>query len=155
MPKRWVAVFVAALALAAPASAGPPMSGSGTGAITSRTITGVRTTAGGKTFIDEVLTVSQTGALSGTSIQYVTLILRKTGRFRASGYGTFTGTAAGCGAVNDEIRFENQGEITATGPVGDGRTHSVRPAAGQPYVRVVLTAHQVGDVFTYDASYRC
>ena len=147
-------VFVTALVLAVPVLASPPTAGTGTGTITSVSITPVRS-AGGNVTQERDLQGSIAGDLSGTFTEHVRGVIHKTGLLTFQGTMTFTGTVAGCGSGT--VTLALSGHRDAAAPVTES-TASVRvidAASNTIAVKGVGTVYQNGTALTYDVQYHC
>src|SRR5438876_7167768 len=100
-----LAAAVALLAIAATAAAAPVMSGSGTYAAISATITSTRQ-AGGNTIIDETVNSSLAGVFTGVNSVAYRIVVHPSGFATFEGKGTYTSVVAGCGPTSISGTFE-------------------------------------------------
>jgi hypothetical protein len=145
------------LALTAPSLAegalGPPLTGSGTGHITSLTITSERQ-AGPNRIQERTITGVLQGTMQGTFEERARGVIHGTGLVTYQATLVFTGTVAGC---------EGEGSFTAslsgTGQAGLPTTEAnfrvVDQASNTLRVAGTGTMRQVGPVATYDVRYVC
>ena len=147
-----VAMLIAALIAAAPASASVPLTGTGTGAILSVTTTSVRT-ADGNIIQERDLAGIVAGTLQGTFTEHVRGVIHPSGLVTFEGTITLDGAVAGCGAGKLTLGISGQG-ITGA-PVTeahirviDGGSNTI-PAHGEG------TLSQTGPALSYQLQYQC
>lgn len=152
-----VSVGVAALLLGvvAPVSAaGPPLTGSGAGHITSLQETSSRD-AGGNRIAERRLTgVLTSGPLSGTYTQTVRGVVHADGTVSFSGTMRFTGTVEGCGQGTVDARIQGKGQAGAA-PVTEGTITLVGGASSTLSATGHGTVQQAGPLVTYEVQYLC
>ena len=139
------------LVAAAPATAAPAGSASGTFTPVGQTLT-VKT-VDGYIFVHEIATHAWSGTLSGTSVLDVRFVVDPSGFLTYAGLGTFTGTTP-CGAGT--VRFLTAGSGPVPGPIdgiADWFPGSV-PLHGSVRVVLSLTAAQ-NAVGTYTGRFSC
>jgi hypothetical protein len=143
---------VGLLALAAPASAQPPRTGTGSGTIEIRDISPVRE-AGGNLIQERSLEGTVTGALVGTYTEEVKGVIHKSGLVTFQGTMEFTGTVEGCGEGTFTLGLSGRG--VAGDPVTDATARVINHAANTLNIAGVGTLRQVGLTFTYEVQYVC
>jgi hypothetical protein len=147
-----VTAILAVLVLAAPASAGPPLTGSGTGTIDSLEITPVRD-AGGNVIQERTITGTISGTLEGTYVEEVRGVIHRAGHVTFQGTMQFTGTVEGCGTGTFTARLSGRGQAGI--PITDASVTVVNQAANTLDITGVATLHQIGPAFTYEVQYVC
>jgi hypothetical protein len=150
---RWAAVLagVALFVLAAPAEA-RPLSGSGTGTLTSIDVDVIREAGGNVTQVRQV-EGSVDGAIEGTFVQTVTGVVHKSGLVTFHGTMTFTGTVDGCG--DGTFMVGVTGRAQAGIPTADAKFRVINQATNTLGVTGTGTLHQVGPDLTYEVAYTC
>lgn len=143
---------VAALVLAAPAAAGPPQTGSGTGMITSLDITSQRE-AGGNSIQERSLTGTVDGTLQGTFVENVRGVVHRNGLVTFSGTMTFTGVVGECGEGTIMLGLSGRGQ--AGTPVTEAKVRVVNQAANTVGVTGNGVVRQAGPFLTYEIRYVC
>ena len=143
---------VAALIVITPALASPPTTGTGTGAITSVSITSSRT-ADGNIIQERQLTGTVTGDLDGTFVENVRGVVHSTGLVTFEGTMTFTGTVTGCGSGTLNLGVSGPGVTGA--PVTESSVRVIDAAANTIAVHGVGTISQTGPALTYQVQYHC
>jgi hypothetical protein len=147
-----LAAAVATLIVAAPITAAPPTSGSGTGTIGSLAITPVRD-AGGNVFQDRHIAGTVSGTLSGTFDENVSGVIHTSGQIEFHGTMTFTGTIAGCGSGTVTLGVTGQG--VAGLPVSNSSVRVIDGAGNTIAVHGTGTVSQAGPNLTYEVQYTC
>lgn len=139
---------LAALACTGTAGASVTQTGTATSTLTSFVITGVQP-VGSYTLLQFDTTRVLAGALSGQVAEHFANLQAADGSVLVSGTGVFTGTLAGCGAV--QARLAVVGSANPTGEM-----HATLFSLG---VRPWLTGTVTGNIFTpflsYQLTYRC
>jgi hypothetical protein len=143
---------VAVLTVAAPVTASPPATGSGTGTIGIRSVTPVRT-ADGNVIQERDLTGTVSGTLSGTFDEQVTGVIHPTGLVTFHGTMTFTGTVDGCGTGTLTLGVSGQGVTGA--PVTESSVRVIDAAANTVAAHGTGTVSQVGPSLSYEIRYVC
>jgi hypothetical protein len=143
---------LAAVVLAAPLPAGPPMTGSGTGMIQTLVITSSRA-AGGNVIQERTLTGTVAGTMTGTFVEHVRGVIHSNGHVTFSGTLEFTGTLAGCGTGTLLLRLAGQG--AAGLPVTEARLVPIMGPRSTIAAHGVATVSQVGPFMTYEVRYTC
>jgi hypothetical protein len=138
-----------ALVAAAPAVASV-MSGGGTGTVALRSVEVVRD-ADGNVVQERTLEGTVSGALTGTFVEHVRGVVKKSGDVTFVGTMIFEGTVAGCGAGTLVLRVV--GKAVSGLPTSEGRLTTI--AGGTLAVRGTATFGQVGPALTYEAKYVC
>lgn len=151
--KLMLGVVAALLALAAPAAAGPPQTGSGTGLITSVEITSERE-AGGNSIQDRTLTGTVDGTLQGTFVEHVSGVVHRNGRVTFSGTMTFTGVVGECGEGTITLGLSGRGQAGEE-PITESRVRVIDQAANTVGVTGTGVMHQEGPFVTYEIHYIC
>ena len=152
-----IGVVVAALVVlliswATPASAGPPLSGAGSGVITSLVETSSRD-AGGNRIAERRLEGVMTGALQGTFVEEVRGVVHRNGVVNFHGTLTFTGEVAGCGTGTITGRLQGRGQ--GNPPLTDATITVVNQAANTVAVTGRGTVAQTGPFLSYEIQYSC
>jgi hypothetical protein len=153
---RAVVVVVASLMLlAAPVgAAGPPVTGSGSGAFTSLEITSERN-AGGNSIQDRTLTgVVFSGPLSGSIVQNVTGTVHRNGQVTFRGTMVFTGTIDGCGSGTVTLGVSGRG-LAGANPVTVSQVRVINQASNTVAVTGQGTVYQDGPNLSYQITYTC
>jgi hypothetical protein len=143
---------IAALILTLPASASPPMVGTGTGTIGVRSITTILT-PNGHSIEERELEGTVSGSLEGTYVQRVRGVVHSTGLVTFQGTMTFTGTVAGCGSGTLTLGVTGQGVSGV--PVTEARVRAINAAANTIAAHGSGTVSQVGPNLTYEVQYQC
>lgn len=147
-----IASIIAALIFALPASASSLMTGTGSGTVTSVSITPVLT-ADGNVIQERDLTGTVTGDLNGTFVEQVRGVIHPTGLVTFDGTMTFTGTVTGCGAGTFTLGVSGQGVTGA--PVTESSVRVIDAASNTLAVHGVGTVSQAGPSLTYQVQYQC
>jgi hypothetical protein len=143
---------VAAFILALPASASPPVVGTGTGTISIRSITPILT-PDGHSIEQRELEGTVLGSLEGTYVQHVRGVVHSTGLVTFQGTMTFTGTVEGCGSGTLTLGITGQG--VAGVPVTEARVRAINAASNTIAAYGAGTVSQVGPNLTYEVKYQC
>jgi hypothetical protein len=144
-----LSAFVLALSVAAPALAAV-LTGSGTGTVALRNVEIVRQ-ADGNVIQERSLAGSVSGALTGTYVEHVRGVVKKSGDVSFEGTMVFEGDIAGCGAGTLVLRVE--GKAVSGLPTSEGRLTTI--GGGTLDVRGIATFSQVGPALRYEARYVC
>lgn len=152
-----VAAFTAVvllIVLAGPAgAAGPPLSGSGEGVITSVQTTSSRE-AGGNRIEERRLEGVMTGTLEGTFVEEVRGVVHANGQVTFQGTLVFTGTVADCGDGTITGRLQGRGEAGPS-PVTDATIRVVDQASNTVAISGQGSVHQHGPFLAYEIQYHC
>ena len=147
-----IAMLIAALMVATPASASVLLSGTGTGLIEAVAITTVRS-ADRNVIQERDLAGTVTGALQGTFVEHVRGVIHGTGLVTFEGTITFTGTVAGCGTGALTMGISGQG-ITGA-PVTQAQIRVIDSGSNTIGAHGVGTLMQSGPSLTYEMQYQC
>lgn len=147
-----LAVAIALGLLAAPAAAGPPEEGSGSGTILTLDITSSRE-AGGNVIQERTLTGTVSGTLDGTFVEQVRGVIHANGLVTFQGTMHFTGTLEGCGEGSLTLGLSGRG--VAGLPVTDAQVRVINQSANTIDATGTGTVHQEGPSLTYDIRYVC
>lgn len=150
--KLILGVAAALLALATPAAAGPPQTGSGTGFITILEITSQRE-AGGNSIQDRMLTGVVDGTLQGTFVEHVSGVVHGNGLVTFSGRITFTGVVGDCGEGTITLGLSGRGQ--AGEPITESKVRVIDQGANTVGVTGTGVMHQEGPLITYEIDYVC
>jgi hypothetical protein len=150
---KWTAALagIALLVLAVPAEA-RPLSGEGTGEITSIDIEVIREAGGNVTQVRQ-LEGSLTGTIDGTFVETVTGVVHKSGRVTFRGTLTFTGTVADCGEGTFTVGVTGRAQSGL--PTADATFRVINQAANTLGITGTGTLSQVGTALTYEVAYIC
>lgn len=153
---RLTAVFgalVAVLVLAFPASASRPMTGSGTGMVTSIATTSSR--AVGTNVVEErdVAGMIDTGPLNGTFTEHVRGVIHQGGLLTFRGTMTFNGSVEGCGS--GMVTLGVSGYRASAGEVVVTNVNVIDAASNTIAVHGVGIVDQAGWDLTYQVQYQC
>jgi hypothetical protein len=144
------------LAITAPSFAmglGPPLTGSGTGTITSLEITFVRQ-AGPNVFQEREITGILDGTLQGTFVERARGVIHGTGLITYQATFEFTGTVEGCegeGSFSASLSGTGQAGV----PITEANFRVVNQASNTLRIAGTGTMRQVGPLATYDVRYVC
>jgi hypothetical protein len=147
-----LAAGAAAVVLAAPLAAAPPVAGSGSGTIVVRDVTTIRQ-ADGNVIQERTLEGALTGTLTGTFVEHVRGVIHKSGSVTFHGVMTFTGSVAGCGSGTVVLGVNGRG--VAGAPTTEGRLRTIAHSRSTLDVHGVGTFQQVGPSLTYEARLQC
>ena len=142
-------LVLSVLMLPAAAGAAPPVSGSGTFAVSSAIIASSRQ-ADGNAFLTLRVTTLYSGALQGAGVGEETVIVHPDGTLNGSTFEAFTGTIGGT-VGTAVLRVEGAGDVT-TGVLG-GRFTIVDGTGGLATLHGEGTFRAVGDSGTYSVAY--
>lgn len=142
------------LTSAAPAAAsGPPLTGSGSGVITSVQETSSRD-AGGNRIAERRLEGFLTGALEGTFVEEVRGVVHGNGTVTFHGILEFTGTVAGCGSGTVTGRLAGKG-TGGPSPQTEARFTAVEGPSSPIDTTGTGVVVQDGPFLTYEIQYHC
>ncbi len=147
-----VGALVGALVLAFPALASPPITGSGTGLVTSITTTSSRS-AGPNVIEERDVAGTISGDLNGTFTEHVRGVIHKDGLLTLQGTLTFTGTIEGCGS--GMVTLGVSGRRASAADVIVSNVRVIHSASSSIAVSGVGTVIQDGPFLTYDVRYHC
>jgi len=132
--------------------AGPPLTGSGTGTITSLVITS-QVAVGNNVIQERTLEGVLSGALEGTFAESVRGVIHGNGLITFQGTLEFAGTLAGCGEGTLTASFSGTG--VAGAPTTDAFLRIINQSAGTIAAAGTGTQHQTGPNITYELRYVC
>jgi hypothetical protein len=134
--------------------AGPPLTGAGTGVITSLEITSSRD-AGGNTVQERTLEGTVSGTLEGSFVEHVRGVIHRNGTVTFQGTMYFEGTLEGCADEPGTLTATLSGRGQAGIPVTDASFRVVNQASNTIKASGAGTLHQVGPMMTYEVRYVC
>ena len=145
-----LAAFVsAALVFAGTAAAAAPLHGTSSLAVTSNVVVAARA-AGPNLLVEAVITLSLTGAFTGTSTVNYAGLQHADGSGVFQGTGTFTGTVAGCGTVTTSFSV-----VFSVSPVGDLVSRSGSLGSNTVVYQGSGSGSLLAPSFTEEFTYRC
>jgi hypothetical protein len=147
-----ITAVVGALVVTVPGLASPPVSGSGTGTVTSRVILSSRQ-AGENVIQERENRGTVTGTLTGTWVEEAHGVIHPTGRVTFAGVMTFTGTVDGCGSGTLTLGFSGHGIVGA--PVTESRVSVIHEGGSTLRVEGEGIVHETGPALTYELHLHC
>lgn len=135
-----------------PSWAAPPVSGGGSGAVSSDQVTSVRQ-AGANRIVERELTGTMSGTLSGAFSEEVRGVVHPDGTVTFQGTLVFTGTVDSCGTGTLTARVQGRGQ--AVPPVTDATVQVINQSANTVPVTGHGTVQQNGSSLTYSITYTC